>query len=499
MELRPKGVMFGSELGGDRTETCDVCVVGSGPGGATVAEALVHAGRDVLLIEEGPVPLSGSAFSPEQAVPRYYRDMCLFATHGPSQVGVITGCAFGGTSVINSGTCLPTPDRAFDQWADEVGISFDRKRWEATQHEIWSELSVSDCPPELMSTSNRLFAEGLSRLGLSGGGPLPRCEIECEGSGRCCFVCPKDAKQAVHLNLLPSALAGGMRAVVETVASGIKMDGKRASHLFCRTRAGGKLTVRADTFVLAMGSLVTPRFLMRSKMGKRYPALGHHLSIHPASKVSAQMPEPVRSWEGVPQSYRYEHPGYPDLHFEGIFMPPHVGAMSLPLLGPDLRDWMQGYDRVVSFGFFVSDTSLGRLYHVPGVGPVIRYGLTEQDMDNFYFGMKLVAQAYFATGAERVLMPLLRPDVIYESAEALERRFLRDELKSEQVYAMAFHPLGTCRFASSTQTGVIDEAGRCREHENVYVADGSAIPGPAHANPMITIMTFARLVARGMI
>jgi hypothetical protein len=221
--------------------------------------------------------------------------------------------------------------------------------------------------------------------------------------------------------------------------------------------------------------------------------------LHPAAKVNAEMPDSVRSWEGVPQAYRYEHPGYPDLHFEGIFMPPHLGAMGLPLLGDDLRDWMQVFDRVVGFGFFVSDSLHGRLFRMPGAGPVIRYELTPRDLDNFHFGIKLVARAYFAVGARRVVLPLLRERNVYESADEFERSFHRRDLKAEELYAMAFHPLGTCRFSATTSDGVVDRWGRCHQHENLYILDGSAIAGPLHVNPQMTIMTFARLACRHMV
>lgn len=499
MEKRPEGIVFGSELGGHRRESCDVCVVGSGPGGAVVADELARAGQSVLMIEEGTLPQSGADFQPDLAVPKYYRDQCLFTTNGPSQIGVPTGIAFGGTTVINSGTCLTTPDRTLDRWADELGIEFDRSAWRAVEEELETDLSISPCPIDKMSVSNRLFAEGLETLGLSGGHPLPRCEIDCEGSGRCCFVCPKEAKQAVYLNLLKRALDNGMRAIVETRAVRLKHKRGSVSEIRCHTAAGGRLTVRAKRYVLAMGALATPRFLLENGLGKRYRATGHHLTLHPAMKVNARMPEPVRSWEGVPQAYGYEHPDRPNLHFEGIFMPPHVAAMGLPLLGDDLADWMGAFDHVVGFGFFISDSNHGRLYRIPGVGPVVRYGLTPEDVDNFYFGIKLTARVYFAVGASRVLLPVIKQPNIYTSYDQLERGFRRRDLDSNDLYTMAFHPLGTCRFSASPNKGVVDQSGRCHHHDNLYICDGSAISGPLHVNPQITIMTFARLAARGMI
>ena len=51
-----------ADYAGDVFDSCDAVVVGSGPGGAVVAHRLATAGKDVVLIEEGP------PFTPEDFV-----------------------------------------------------------------------------------------------------------------------------------------------------------------------------------------------------------------------------------------------------------------------------------------------------------------------------------------------------------------------------------------------------------------------------------------------
>jgi choline dehydrogenase-like flavoprotein len=41
------------DLRGDQLLGCDVCIVGSGAGGATCAAELAEAGLDVIVVEEG--------------------------------------------------------------------------------------------------------------------------------------------------------------------------------------------------------------------------------------------------------------------------------------------------------------------------------------------------------------------------------------------------------------------------------------------------------------
>ena len=60
---------------------------------------------------------------------------------------------------------------------------------------------------------------------------------------------------------------------------------------------------------------------------------------------------------------------------------------------------------------------------------------------------------------------------------------------------MAFHPLGTARAHADPARGVVDGDLRLHGAENVYVADGSAVPSALGVNPQITIMALATRLA----
>ena len=49
----PTGVSTRHDIHGDTVLDCDVLVIGSGAGGATVAAELAEAGYDVVILEEG--------------------------------------------------------------------------------------------------------------------------------------------------------------------------------------------------------------------------------------------------------------------------------------------------------------------------------------------------------------------------------------------------------------------------------------------------------------
>jgi cholesterol oxidase len=61
------------------------------------------------------------------------------------------------------------------------------------------------------------------------------------------------------------------------------------------------------------------------------------------------------------------------------------------------------------------------------------------------------------------------------------------------------HPLGGCAMGEDERFGVVDSRGAVFGWPNLYVADGSVMPGPVGANPSFTIAAFADRVAEGIL
>ena len=53
------------------------------------------------------------------------------------------------------------------------------------------------------------------------------------------------------------------------------------------------------------------------------------------------------------------------------------------------------------------------------------------------------------------------------------------------------HPLGGCPMGRGPEEGVVDSCGAVFGHEDLYVADGSVMPGPVGPNPSLTIAALA--------
>src|SRR5437016_2452341 len=145
--------------------SAEIVVLGSGPGGATTACLLAEAGRDVLLVEEGPNVPAGAVepYSREEMV-RKYRNGGLTLALGRTKVLYVEGRCVGGGSEINSGLYHRTPPDVLERWRKEFQVEGLTESdllpcFEATENE----LSVSHLPGPAPAASIKL-REGAARL-----------------------------------------------------------------------------------------------------------------------------------------------------------------------------------------------------------------------------------------------------------------------------------------------------------------------------------------------
>lgn len=466
----------------------DAVVAGSGAGGACVAGRLAEGGMKVLLLERGGPARSGP--SAAAAVRRHYARGGLGAALGTGVLPVPTGSALGGTTAINSGTCLRTPPELLSAWERKVP-GFSAVDFSLRLDEAWAALKVKRAPERTLSGSSRLVLEGFRRLGVPAE-PLDRAEEGCEGSGRCCFVCPRGAKTTsdkAFLDPLPSATRPEVwtRSELDSLAV-MGRGGVRAAV----ARGRERVVLETPLVVLSCGALETPNLVRASRLGPEWRRAGDGLSLHPAAKLFGLFPDPVSPAGGVPQGVGAVHPGDPAVRLEGVATPPELTALTMPLEGARLRSWMQRRARLATFGLMVKDEARGSVRAPFGRGwPLVRYTLSAADLRRLGRGMLLAAEALFAAGAERVLLPVnRRANEVAGAAEAAQA--LASGLDAAELQGMAFHPLGTCAMGRVVGADL-------RLAPGVYVCDGSVVPESLGVNPQVTIYAFALSLSRRLL
>ena len=194
---------------------------------------------------------------------------------------------------------------------------------------------------------------------------------------------------------------------------------------------------------------------------------------------------------GVPQSYYVDEFAADGIMLEGIAGPPDYLALAAPFTGDRHRELMLRYRNVAQCGMMVSDRSRGRVRGRPEA-PLIRYDLCRDDVATVQAALVRLAELLAAAGATALYLPLARMPELpgADPAPLRDLRLSRGELK-----LMAFHPLGTARAHADPARGVVDGDLRLHGADNVYVADGSAVPSALGVNPQITIMALATRLA----
>jgi choline dehydrogenase-like flavoprotein len=489
------------ELRGTVEREVDVCVVGSGAGGAVVAKELAEAGCRVAVVEEGAYftqqDFAGPLFD---RVQRLYRDQGTTVALGWPLIPLPVGKAVGGTTVVNSGTCFRTPPAVLEAWEREHGLEdADAAAMRPRFERVEAVINTRPTPWNLLGKNATTFHRGVAALGLHGA-PISRNIGNCHGCGVCAFGCPSDAKQAMHLSYLPRAEAHGAVIYARCRAERLLLAGNRAQGIEAAIlddgdRTRGRLRIRARITVLAAGALHTPLLLRRSALA-RSRHIGRHLRIHPAVAVAGLFAEEIYAWRGTLQSY------YVDdlLASEGLMVEvtsplPALTAGSHPAVGREAQDLLARYRHLVSAGVFVSDRSEGQ---VAGLRtPRVFYRLGPGDARRLVTGMAFIARILFAAGAKSVYTGIAgRADLTDPRDAAI---LAESRVSPAALTLTGWHPMGTCRMSQSPETGAAGPHGEVFGTSGLYVADASVLPSCVGVNPQVTIMAFATRAAEHLV
>jgi len=497
--------VFADYRGGVRA-SCEVLVVGSGPGGAVVAKELAEAGRDVLLVEEGP-PFGTKDFGQEvsQAMARMFREGGMRTARGRTYIPTMQAIALGGGSVVNSAICARSPGWVFDKWAERTGTeALTGGVLDPHYQRIEDFLGVAPTAEDVLGRRNLLFKQGCDALGLTSS-PTHRNVRGCKGSGECFTGCRNGAKQSTDVSYVPAAIRAGARVLTSVRVEQLAVSGRRVTGVRGRTiepftwREAEPVSIDAQVVVLAAGCMATPLILLRSGAGNSSGRVGRDLQCHPGLAIMAVFPERIDPWEGATQGYHSLHFLEEGIKLEVLWSPPAVLAARFPGLGHDFQRHLRMYDRMAPFDVIVAaDHSRGTVRPRRGSwDPEIRYELDPHDVERLQRGMGILSDICWAAGAESILPGLFGvPDLLSsrEEAEILKRA----RLDARHTVTAANHAFGTARMSRRPADGVVDESGRCHDLDNVYVADTSIFPGSPAVNPMLTCMALADRIACGI-
>jgi len=257
---------------------------------------------------------------------------------------------------------------------------------------------------------------------------------------------------------------------------------------------------------MASGAIGTPAVLLRSGLPDPNGLVGRRTFLHPTVVSAALMPNPVRGFEGAPQTIYSDHfldsapvDGPVGYKLEAPPLHPILAGITLPGHGTGHARWMKEFANLQVVIALLRDG-----FHPASPGGRVRLradGTPELDypLDDFLWeGVRraylTMAEIQFAAGAGTVmaLHEDGRPMASWAEAKAAIAALPMAALRARVVSA---HVMGGCPMGPEPRRAVVDERGRHHHVANLSVHDGSVFPTSIGANPQLSIYAHAARMA----
>jgi len=530
--------------------TTDICIVGAGAAGITLALELAAANRDVLLLESG-------GRRAERATQRLYQGEVADARlHSPPHR--YRQRRFGGSTTIWGGRCAPFDPIDFER-RDYIPLSgwpFARERllpFYVRANELCEAGAFEYSAARTFGSALRPMIEGFRSEHFTSDS-LER------------FSYPTDfgARYGAQLRDAPR-----IRVMLHANVTALRPhpNGGAVESLQVRTLGGRSFTVRTARIVLATGGLEVARLLLANRerwsegIGNQHDVVGRYYMCHIAGTIGTlcQSGAVDRIWHGyevsnegvycrrrlalTAETQRQLRIGnfIARLHHPRITDPAHGSAvlsalqlakglisyeygkrlhgeerMTMSAWGHHLRNVLGGPGQVLTFAHhmlrdrwlaarkfpsLIVRSPAGRYsldFHAEQIpSPISRVTLLEE-RDALGVPRLLVDWRYTSADITTVreAVRLFAADVSGSGVGTFDYDPEAIELEMARYGAYGGHHLGTARMGTDPRTSVVDE--NCRIHglDNLYVAGGAVFPTSSQANPTLTIVALAvRLAA----
>lgn len=484
----------------DKALEADICIIGSGAGGAISAYKLANK-HSVIMLEKGPnVSRLDFNQNESQSIKQFYQVQGALTTNDAS-VRIMQGRCLGGSTTVNWMSSFRTPEHVLNQWVEEFGLEdFQPKFMEPHFSTIEKRMNVHRVGDDEHNPQNRIILDGCKKLGIHAD-TIPNNSKDCIGCGHCGVGCYYDAKMDMRLTFLKDALAtNNLSIYTGTEAEKIQYISKNEQITTAVTLGkeygtqSRTIKVKSKRLIVSGSAIWTPIIFQKSKLTKN-KTLGKYLSIHPVTMGFGFFDRLIEPSYGIPQSaYSHEYVNM-DKKGYGFWLEvppaqPMLAGVNYPSLGEKRNEMMLKMRNAGVILVLVRDganhKSNGEVKW--GRGRVnINYKLCKEDKHHLLKGLDNALEVLFAAGAKEAYTMHMQTTVM-KGPEEIEKIH---KLKSgpNQLSLFTAHPLGTARVGTDPKASVVGPTLEMHDYPGIYIADGSIVPTALGVNPMITILS----------
>lgn len=499
----------GKNISRDLLEETDVCVIGSGAGGAITACELAEAGHRVILVEEG-------GYYPSETFDQHQDDMFARIQGGRGwdasrdmSISLTYSKCVGGTTVHYWADSFRIPEDRLEMWQRKFGVKFSSESLRPVYEKVEKAINVEPAAEYMFNENNKKIRKGVEALGWKGE-VVTQARKECMACGFCYEGCHYLRKQSMLVTYIPRAEQFGARIFSDARVDHLLVENGKAVGVVAQVldratkRARHTVRIRAKVVVLAAGGLGSPQILLKSRIANSSGQVGKNFYINPGAMAWALFDEDINAYTAIPSAYavkqfrrvvmdqkgNYVEGGYLILP-NGLH--PGVFAALMPGFGATHRKFMDNLNRYGGTFSILDDEDSGRISLDRQGRPVFDYTVSERDKKKIRDFLKKSSLILLAAGAREVLIPDSAKTIIRDPSEFW--KIDRMDFSPGSTIFAGPHPMGTCRMGANPETSVVNPYGESHEVQNLFIADASIFPTSVSVDPSLTIMAFATEIA----
>lgn len=472
--------------------SCELCIVGAGAAGISIARSFLHSGHSVYLLESG-------GFRPDKTTQQLYRGWTKFNDE-PEQEGYLHASRlryFGGTTNHWAGLCRPLDPLDFKkrEWVEYSGWPIDESDIESYYPKAAEIVELESFREDLKETE-----DCSSDIDFINSSSICSKTFYFSPPTRFGKKYRKQLVNAENINVLINANVLQIR---------LNKNGKSVKSVRCGTLGDTRFNVSARYYVLATGGVENARILLLSNdvqedgIGNSYDQVGRYFMEHPqyhhaANIVLSDDQGGLSAFERVRDKKRFSV-----LAFTDEMQRKHKllnTAMQIVTSRQNPRDILETGEVVR----FFDDLRAGRRNGTePHFAEIRLLSELNPDPSNRVFlhdqvdrlGLRKVKLEFRLTEQHiNTLSKSLRlfaTELAKASNGRLRINLQEDNPAQRGFYYSAYHHMGTTRMSNSPSTGVVNADCRIHGINNLFIAGSSVFPSAGFSNPTFMIVALA--------